>query len=228
MNIIITGAGKGIGFELCRKFIQQPGHSVIGISRNISALAELQKKHPALLPFSFDLEVNDYSSVPKLLSFFCNNSVDILINNAGYLVNKPFNEISEEDNDRMLAVNYKSPFKLIQKLLPFFSDNAHIVNISSMGGFQGSIKFSGLSGYSASKAALTCLTECLADELKEKNIKANCLCLGSVQTEMLQKAFPGYKAPVKPEQIADFITEFALKAHHYLNGKIIPVTRSTP
>ena len=97
-----------------------------------------------------------------------------------------------------------------------------------MGGFQGSSKFPGLSAYSASKAALANLTECLAEELKEKNICANCLALGAVQTEMLETAFPGYVAPVKSREMASFIAYFATRGHQFYNGKILPVSVSTP
>jgi 3-oxoacyl-[acyl-carrier protein] reductase len=93
---------------------------------------------------------------------------------------------------------------------------------------QGSVKFSGLSAYSSSKAALVCVTECLAEELREKNISINCLALGAVQTEMLNEAFPGYKAPVSPSEMAGFIADFCLNAHKFINGKIIPVSLSTP
>ena len=89
-----------------------------------------------------------------------------------------------------------------------------------MGGFQGSAKFKGLSYYSASKAAIACLTECLANEFKPYGISVNCLALGSVQTEMLNEAFPGYKAPVDAKQMAGFIAEFALTGHRFFNGKI--------
>jgi len=97
-----------------------------------------------------------------------------------------------------------------------------------MGGFQGSEKFKGLAGYSASKAALACLTECLAGELKANNIKANCLCLGSVQTSMLEQAFPGYQASVTAGEMAVFISNFAINAHKFINGKIIPVALTNP
>jgi NAD(P)-dependent dehydrogenase (short-subunit alcohol dehydrogenase family) len=97
-----------------------------------------------------------------------------------------------------------------------------------MGGFQGSAKFKGLSLYSASKGALAILTECMAEEFKEKNINVNCLALGSVQTEMLAKAFPGYKAQSSPAEMAEFIANFALNAYKQINGKIIPVSASTP
>jgi NAD(P)-dependent dehydrogenase (short-subunit alcohol dehydrogenase family) len=75
---------------------------------------------------------------------------------------------------------------------------------------------------------LACLTECLAEEFKEKNIAFNCLALGAVQTEMLVEAFPGYKAPLTAEEMAEFIMSFSLDGQKYLNGKIIPVSMSTP
>ena len=117
---------------------------------------------------------------------------------------------------------------MIQALLTLFPKQSHILTISSMGGLQGSAKFSGLSLYSASKGALAVLTECLAEELSEQEIKCNCLALGAVQTEMLSKAFPGYTAPLNPEEMAEFIVEFALHGHRYFNGKILPVSLTTP
>jgi NAD(P)-dependent dehydrogenase (short-subunit alcohol dehydrogenase family) len=105
---------------------------------------------------------------------------------------------------------------------------SHIVNISSMGGFQGSSKYKGLSYYSASKSALACLTECLANEFSEYGISVNCLALGSVKTEMLDKAFPGYKAPVDAKEMAEFISDFALTGHKFFNGKILPVAVTNP
>ena len=158
------------------------------------------------------------------------NGLDIVINNAGFLVNKPFVEQSEEDWQMQFDVNVFSPAKLIRFLYPWLllSGNAHIVNITSMGGFQGSSKFPGLSAYSASKAALGTLTECLAVEFSGKGISVNALALGAVQTEMLSQAFPGYEAPISAHKMADFIANFALNGHQYFNGKQIPVAFTTP
>jgi NAD(P)-dependent dehydrogenase (short-subunit alcohol dehydrogenase family) len=97
-----------------------------------------------------------------------------------------------------------------------------------MGGFQGSAKFVGLSAYSASKAALHNFTECLAEELKEKKISVNCLALGSAQTEMLEKAFPGYESPVMAFEMGKYIADFALTGHKFFNGKVLPVAVTTP
>ena len=97
-----------------------------------------------------------------------------------------------------------------------------------MGGFQGSSKFPGLSAYSASKAALGNLTECLAEEFKEMGIAVNALALGAVKTEMLEEAFPGYVPPVNAQEMAGFMANFATSGHHFFNGKILPVSVSTP
>ena len=97
-----------------------------------------------------------------------------------------------------------------------------------MGGVQGSVKYSGMAYYSASKAALATLTECLAEEYKERGIFFNCLAFGAVQTEMLTEAFPGYKAPITATEAAHFVVDFALTGHRYFNGKILPVSVTTP
>src|SRR5581483_7914106 len=106
-----------------------------------------------------------------------------------------------------LQSNFIGHVRIIQNLLPLMPANAHIVNIGSMGGFQGSSKFPGLSAYSASKAALHNLTECLAQEFIDLGIKVNCLALGSAQTEMLEKAFPGYESPVMAFEMGKYIAD---------------------
>lgn len=224
MNILITGAGKGIGFELTR--LLSVKHKVIAISRNIKPLQKLNTAN--ISPISFDILSLNFSDllIPFIKQHF--QKIDIIINNAGVLINKPFETISPADYDLMFNTNVKAPYFMVQNLLPLLNPDSHIVNISSMGGFQGSAKFPGLSAYSASKGALSILSECLAEELKEKRISVNCLCLGAVQTEMLEQAFPGLNAPVSASDIAPYIADFALNAHKFINGKIIPVSLSTP
>ncbi len=153
---------------------------------------------------------------------------EVLINIAGTLINKDFLNISPAEGRIIMETNFFGPAALIKALKPFMAVDSHIVNISSMGGFQGSVKYRGLSYYSASKAALACLTECLANEFTEYRISVNCLALGSVQTEMLDEAFPGYKAPVEAKDMAEFISGFALKGHKFFNGKILPVAIGNP
>lgn len=233
MNIVVTGAGSGLGFEIVLEFIRKNEHKVVAVSRNtknLNRLLEIAKglnPECTLIPVSFDLAADDI----RLLEDFvltALGTVDILINNAGQLVNKPFMKTSDEEFSRMLEVNVLSHFKLAKALVPFMINGGHIVNIGSMGGVQGSVKFAGLSAYSSSKAALHVLTECMALELAEYSIKVNCLALGSVQTEMLEAAFPGYQSPVLAFEMGGYVADFALHASKFYNGKIIPLSVTTP
>lgn len=232
MNILITGASRGIGYEAAKKAAENADNTVIAISRNTSSLSRLkaETKHDNIHIVPFDLASPALADelLPAIKKQV--DHIDILINNAGALVNKPFPQITEDELHYIYNVNVFAPFRLVQVLLPLMGKTgiSHIVNISSMGGFQGSAKFPGLSAYSSSKAAIAGLTECLAEELSQLNIRVNCLALGAVQTEMLAEAFPGYEAPLSAVQMADFVIDFSFKAHHYLNGKIIPVSLSTP
>lgn len=232
MLVIVTGASKGIGFEIVKLFLNNPKYSILAISRNIDSLTRLVNLNNTtnLIPFKADITNSNHQKKIVAVINKIKMPVAILINNAGQIVNKPFQKITLTELESVYATNVFAPFKLIQLLVPFMGKKtkSHIVNISSMGGFQGSSKFAGLSAYSSSKSALCGLTECLAEEFKDKNIAVNCLAIGAVQTEMLNKAFPGYKAPLLPKQMATFIYDFALNGHSYFNGKVLPVSLSTP
>ena len=234
MNILLTGASSGIGFEAVLELILKSENKVIALARSadkLSRLLEIAKGlNPEcnLFPVQFDLLNDDIEQ--RLKPFIAQQfgQLDVLINNAGSLDVKPFAESSEVDFVEMLQSNFLNHVRLIQGLLPLMQSPSHIVNIGSMGGFQGSAKFAGLSAYSASKAALHNLTECLAEELKERKISVNCLALGSAQTEMLEKAFPGYEAPVMAFEMGKYIADFALTGHKFFNGKVLPVAVTTP
>ena len=236
MNIVITGASRGIGFELAKIFCLDTKNTIVITARSIEKLNELKlecvKLNPnsKILPIACDLSNSNAVSAFTLELNKHLSTIDILINNAGAIVNKPFLELSQTDIEHVYKVNVFSVITLIQNLLPYMEQKSksHIVNISSIGGFQGSAKFAGLSAYSSSKAALTCLTECLAEEFKDLNTAFNCLALGATQTEMLEEAFPGYKAPITAAKIAEFIADFSINAQKYMNGKIIPVSLSNP
>ena len=235
MNIIVTGASRGIGFETALLLCQQ-GHHVIAVARNGMGLEKLQlaarssNSDSRLMILSGDL--TSEKDIQELVyhSKALNSRIDILINNAATIINKPFEKITLDELRKVYEINVFAVFRLTQALLPLMGgvDVSHIVNISSMGVVQGSTKFPGLSAYSSSKAAISVLSELLAEELSDRNIKVNCLALGAAQTEMLAQAFPGYKAPVSAGEIAQWITWFAVNGHHYFNGKILPVSLSTP
>ncbi len=234
MNIIITGASRGIGYELVKALSKHRLNKIVALSRNAKGLKELMAEckqmqtDARVTTYEFDLNQFDfYPFLLQRLETFI-HKCDILINNAGKLISKPFQKIETADFDEMYNVNVKAAFFLTQTLLPIMNKGAHIVNIGSMGGITGSQKYPGLTAYSSSKGALSVLTEILAEELKEADIKVNCLALGSVQTEMFGKAFPGIKAALTPQQMATFIADFAISGHKYMNGKVIPVALSVP
>lgn len=231
MDIIITGASRGIGHELVKHFCQTIRCRILVCARSAEKLSDLQKyasEGTEVIPLAVDLGTETGTQAVGEKAREMNFQLKLLINNAGVLVNKPLAELNSADFDKLFNINVKAAFMLVQALLPHFAKDAHIVNIGSMGGFQGSAKFPGLSLYSAAKGALAIFTECLAEELKEKEIKANCLALGAAQTEMLAEAFPGVKAPVSASEVAGFIANFAINSAQFINGKVLPVSVSTP
>lgn len=224
MNIIITGTSRGIGLELAKLFAEA-NHQVLCLSRkNNPALTQNQN----ISYLSVDLS---HPTDLQLVEDFISNTwqkVDILIHNAGALVNKPFEQITSEEFEYVYKVNVFGVANLTKTVLPFMQSGAHVVTVSSMGGIQGSMKFAGLAAYSSSKGAVITLSELLAEEYKDRGIAFNVLALGAVQTEMLEEAFPGYKAQIEPLDMAKYILNFALEGHKFHNGKIIQVSNSTP
>jgi len=229
MNIIVNGGTRGIGKEVVTFLAQDDSNKIFVTGRNREALAALSNHFVNVNTFQLDLSAFDMQS--EIFREYVNHHlghVDILINMAGLLVAKDFVEMSNNEARLMMETNFIGPASVIRTIKPLMPAGSHIINISSMGGFQGSSKYKGLSYYSATKAALACLSECLATEFSDSCVSVNCLALGSVETEMLQEAFPGFKAPVTAKEIAEFISDFALKGHKFMNGKVIPVAITNP
>jgi len=220
-TILITGAGKGIGLETAKLAVDE-GHSVIAISRNISALEAIE----GIRAYSVDLSSEE--AIQGFVQKITNLKIDVLINNAGLLTNTPVGESSFALFEKIYKVNVFGLAELTRQLLPQISPLGHVVNISSMGGIQGSSKFAGLSIYSSSKGAVITLTELWAEEFKATGPKFNALALGAVQTQMLMEAFPGFEAPITAEGFAPYLLNFGLTGHQYYNGKTLQVSSSTP
>jgi len=224
-NMIITGASRGIGFELIQLYAKN-NYNVLAISRNTTPITAL--KNDNITSLSVDLSLD--SGFEKITDFVKRNwkQVDVLINNAGKLANKPFIETSIQDFLEVYKVNVFAVAELTRLMIPFLSKGSHVVTISSMGGIQGSLKFPGLSAYSSSKGAVITLSELLAEEYKDSGISFNVLALGAVQTEMLAEAFPDYEAPTTALEMAEYIYDFGLNGNKHFNGKVIQVSNSTP
>ncbi|WP_066224366.1 SDR family NAD(P)-dependent oxidoreductase [Formosa haliotis] len=224
-NVIITGTSRGIGFELVKCFAKA-GHQVLALSRNDIPVSDLNLKNVTTFKFNLE-EDNDFIRVQDFVKSNW-KQVDILIHNAGILINKPFSELSKSDFQTVYNTNVFGVAELTRILLPFMVKGSHMVTISSMGGIQGSMKFPGLAAYSSSKGAVITLSELLAEEYKDSGMAFNVLALGAVQTEMLEEAFPGYQAPTTAEAMADYIFNFSLTSNAYYNGKVLQVSSTTP
>jgi len=224
-TIIVTGTSRGIGFELAQLFANN-NYNVIAISRNTKTLSKIN--HPNIKVLGIDISKED--EIQIISEYLKENQIEVsaLVHNAGKLINKPFLEITQKDFKEVYQVNVFSLALLTQKVIPFLVPNSHVVTISSMGGIQGSLKFAGLAAYSSSKGAVITLTELLAEEYKTQKIAFNVLALGAVQTEMLEEAFPGYKAPITPGEMANYIYNFTVNGHQYFNGKVLPVSSTNP
>jgi short-subunit dehydrogenase len=225
MNVLVTGGSKGIGKDIVLELLKKESINKVYItSRNTDNLA---LNSPKVIKINLDYLKPNWSV--EVLDKVALEPIHVLINNSGYLYNGSVEDTSSDEITKMVTINYTGPFKLVQSLLNNLkSGKAHIVNIGSMGGFQGSSKFPGLSIYSSSKAALATLSECWAEEFKEFGVKSNCLALGAIDTEMLQDAFPGYKATVSSTEVATSIVDFALNYSCVINGKVLPLSESTP
>jgi len=231
MNIIVNGGTRGIGKETALFLAKKEDNTVLVTGRNEDALKQLESVSTAGRIITYPLDISEFDELETAFVRAVSSrlgTVDVLINSAGLLFSKNFTTFTSGEVRKMMETNFFGPASVIRALLPMMKKGSHIINITSMGGFQGSPKYRGLSYYSASKAALSCLSECLAEEFREDGIIVNCLALGSVQTEMLEEAFPGYKAPVKANEMAELIGEFAIRGSMFFNGKVIPVAFSNP
>ena len=224
-DFIVTGARRGIGREVALA-LAAAGHTVWALSR--TALDPADWKVPHVHLRTVDPVRPDHWRVFAEELRTQGRTVSGLINSAGYLVRKPLKELSPQDFADSFAANATAPALAVQALMPFFEASVHVVTLSSMGGFQGSVKFTGMAAYSSSKAAAVCLTEVLQTEFNDRGWSFNVLCLGAVQTEMLAEAFPGFEAPVSAGEMGAYVADFAQNGHRFFRGKVLPVSSTTP
>ena len=221
-TILVTGTSSGIGNQIC---IQAANNNfrVLSVSRNIDPLKDIDAIE------SFVLDITEKDSVDEFISNLKTRKIkiDILINNAGYLTSELFSETTYDSFKKTFDVNVFGLAEITRSLIPIINNDGHVINISSIGGVNGSKKFPGLSAYSSSKAAVIALTEVLAEEYKN-GPSFNVLALGAVQTKMLKNAFPDYDAETKPEDMAKYILDFAINGNKLFNGKLISVSKSNP
>jgi NAD(P)-dependent dehydrogenase (short-subunit alcohol dehydrogenase family) len=219
-RFLVTGHSKGIGREVCQQLLQR-GCEVVGLSRSASGMT-----HPLLKEYAVDMaDVSDWGNQVK--AWASHGKLDGVLHNAGLLVNKPFEELTPGDWQRVYAANVFGPAELTRVLLPHIRTGGHVVFVSSMGGLAGSSKYPGLSAYSSSKGAVSIMAEVLHAELKER-VVVNALALGAAQTEMLAQAFPGYRAPIGAAEMAEWVSWFLEHGGRFFGGQTLPVALGNP
>ena len=221
-TIVVTGTSSGIGHQICIQAAKMNFH-VISVSRNIEPLKDIGGIE------SFSIDITNKDSIDEFITNLKSRKIkiDILINNAGYLENELFVDTTYDSFKKTFDVNVFGLAEITRSLIPIINSDGHVINISSIGGVNGSKKFPGLSAYSSSKAAVIALTEVLAEE-HQNGPSFNVLALGAVQTKMLKEAFPDYNVDTKPEEMAKYILDFAINGNKLFNGKLISVSNSNP
>lgn len=184
---LVTGASKGLGFELVHKLLLT-GHNVIATSRTVEKLQTLQAEFPnSLLPLS--MEVIDEESVKASIEQAINHfgRIDVVVNNAGYGLLGTLEELSMSEIKNCFDVNVFGVINVSKAILPFFRAQklGLIINIASVSG-----SVSGISTgiYSATKSAVLQLSEALASEVQELGIRVIAICPGGFRTDFLDKS----------------------------------------
>lgn len=228
--VVVTGASRGVGYETAKALAVEHGCTVLAVGRDAGALAQLQEACGAMCVEPVVLDIAHADAPARLVDAVAGRRVHALVHNAGALLKTSMGTYTASDVNALYHINLVAPLLMTQALAPLLGGDppGHIVHIGSMGGFQDSSKFAGLAAYSSSKAALACLSQCLAEEFKDLDIRSNCLALGAVDTSMLRAAFPGYTAPVGPEAMGAYVAHFSLEGHKLYNAKVLPVALGTP
>ena len=199
---LVTGGGGGIGREIAAR-LKAAGVNVAICGRNVEKLEAAARSIGGALTLPGDLLDDTYvqSCVDRTVETF--GGLDILINNAGVALSKPFGETTIEDFDRVMATNVRAPFLLIRSALPQLRKaRGRVINIASVVAHKG---YPLQSAYAASKHALLGLSKSLANELYEDGVRVHVISPGGVYTDMAKVARPDLSPDglISAEEIAD-------------------------
>lgn len=222
--VLVTGGGSGIGEACAAEFLRR-GRPVVIVGRSSSRLAAAARALAApdrVMTLAGDAGDEAFARRAFAASRSRFGPIEILVNNAALLVKKSFLDTTAAEWDAVMRTNLRGPFLFSRELLR--AKGKVIVNIGSLGGVQGTLKFPGLAAYTVSKTGLSGLTAALAVEARPLGVSVFCVAPGAVNTQMLRKAAPGLKAGAEPADIARVVADLALSdSPEILSGSIIPL-----
>jgi NAD(P)-dependent dehydrogenase (short-subunit alcohol dehydrogenase family) len=232
---IVTGGGSGIGFAISDKFTQN-GIETIIVGRDENKLKQAKDKLGDLC-HAMTCDVSDLSSIPGFISNIITKfgQIDVLVNNAGINMKKEFQDVTDEEFQKVITTNLTAVFAISREVVKQMlkQKSGSIINISSMAAQYGLPK---VIAYSASKTAIDGMTRAMAVELSPKGIRVNAIAPGFIITDMTDKALnsdPERKAKVfgrtpmghmgQPSDIGDAALFLAGDAAKYITGVVLPV-----
>lgn len=235
-TVLITGASRGIGSGIARVFAQNGANVAFTYSSSEAPALALQEELSKLgvTVKAYKSDASNFEACEKLASEVMSDfdSLDALINNAGITKDNLLMRMSEEDFDKVIKVNLKSVFNMTKAFQRVFlkQRNGSIINISSIVGVKGN---AGQANYAASKAGMIGFTKSIALELGSRNIRANVIAPGFIETEMTDKldeaVVEQWRAgiPLKrggtPEDVANACLFFASDLSSYITGQVLLV-----
>ena len=233
---LITGASGFIGAACARELAKEGFDIALNYCRSRDSALQLCKELEALGAKAecFGCDVSDPEKVNEMFKNATEifGGVSVLVNNAGISQQKLFTDITDEDFERMMAVNVRGVFNCCRAALPFMINRKEgkIINISSMWGISGA---SCEVHYSAAKAAVIGLTKALAREVAPSGIQVNCVAPGVIDTPMNSSFSPETLAALKeetpmmrlgtPEEVAKAVAFFASEASSFVTAQVLGV-----
>ncbi len=229
-TVLVTGGSRGIGKAIVEKFANNGYNVILNYSKSEEAAYTIAEKHPNVKAFRAD--VSNRKEVLSMIEFAENEfkNIDILINNAGISSYGLFQDLSEEEFNRLFAVNVNGVFNCTQAVLPkmLSRHDGKIINIASVWGLVGS---SNEVAYSASKAAIIGMTKALAKEVGPSNILVNCIAPGIIMTDMVSdysvEEFDAIRSNIpldrigSSDDIANLAYFLASNESSYITGQVI-------
>jgi 3-oxoacyl-[acyl-carrier protein] reductase len=240
--VLITGAGSGIGRETALMFAKNGAKVVVtdvdekGGKETVDEIVKILAEDPDNQGDAFfaKLDTSNREQTKQVAKVVIERygEIDVLVNNAGIIRDAMVTKMTEEDWDRVIDVDLKGPFQMVQAVVDNMIEHkiGEIINVSSVVGVYGNI---GQVNYAAAKAGLIGLTKTLAKELGKKGIRVNAVAPGFIQTHMTaslpEKVLIAMKekTPLKrlgqPADVAYAIMFLASEEANFINGIVLPV-----